>query len=167
MTTATMDKVASLYARFGPTIYARCRRLLKNPAAAEDATQEVFMKVLKHIQSAPHEDAVLPWIHRITTNHCLNLLRDGRRHAEPVAVLPEQRDDDFEDSVVTKDFADHVLAQTPEEEKAPAVMYHVKGMEQAKVAATLGVSRRTVLYRLAAFADRVRRMNAQAEAGLA
>ncbi len=164
---ATMDKVATLYARFGPTIYARCRRLLKNPAAAEDATQEVFIKVMKHMGSAPHEAAVLPWIHRITTNHCLNMLRDGRRHAEPVAEVPEQRDDDFMESVVSKDFAEKVLLETPEEEKAPAVMYHLKGMEQSKVAAVLGVSRRTVLYRLAAFAERVTRMNAQAEAGLA
>jgi len=167
MTTATMEKVATLYARFGPTIYARCRRLLKNPATAEDATQEVFLKVLKHIQSAPSEEAVLPWIHRITTNHCLNLLRDSRRQAEPVAVVPEQRDDDFEDSVVSRDFADRVLAETPELEKTPAVMYHLRGMEQSKVAASLGVSRRTVLYRLSAFAERVRRLHEAAEAGLA
>jgi RNA polymerase sigma-70 factor, ECF subfamily len=167
MTSPTKAKVASLYARFGPTIYARCRRLLKNPATAEDATQEVFLKVLKHIQSAPNEDAVLPWIHRITTNHCLNLLRDNRRQAEPVAVVPEQRDDDFEDSVVTKDFASRVLAETPEEEKTPAMLYHLRGMEQSKVAAALGVSRRTVLYRLSAFAKRAQRLHDQAEAGLA
>ncbi len=166
-TTIEMSRVGTLYARFGPTIYARCRRLLKNPATAEDATQEVFLKVLKHIESAPHEDAVLPWIHRITTNHCLNMLRDSRRQAEPVAVVPEQRDDDFEDSVVSKDFADRVLAETPEAEKTPAVLYHLRGMEQAKVAATLGVSRRTVLYRLSAFAARARRLHALAEAGLA
>jgi RNA polymerase sigma-70 factor (ECF subfamily) len=166
-TTTTMERVGSLYARFGPTIYARCRRLLKNPSIAEDATQEVFLKVLKHIESAPHEDAVLPWIHRITTNHCLNLLRDTRRHAEPVAVVPEQRDDDFEDSVVSKDFADRVLAETPDDEKTPAVLYHVRGMEQSKVATTLGVSRRTVLYRLAAFTRRARRLQALAESGQA
>ncbi len=167
MTPATKNKVASLYGRFGPTIYARCRRLMKNPATAEDATQEVFLKVLKHIASAPHEEAVLPWIHRITTNHCLNMLRDGRRQAEPVEVLPEQRDDDFENTVVSKDFADRVLAETPDEEKTPAVMYHLRGMEQSKVAATLGVSRRTVLYRLSAFSQRVQRLHELAEAGLA
>ena len=165
MSTPSMDKVASLYARFGPTIYARCRRLLKNPMAAEDATQDVFIKVLKHIASAPNEEAVLPWIHRITTNHCLNVLRDTRRHAEPVAVVPEQRDDDFEDSVVSKDFARHVLASTPEIEKTPAMLYHLKGMEQSKVAELLGVSRRTVLYRLAAFTERAQRLYEVAQVG--
>ncbi len=164
---ADVRRVEQLYARFGPTIYARCRRLLRDGTAAEDATQEVFLKVLSHVESVPHEAAVLPWIHRITTNHCLNLLRDARKHAEPVETVPEQHVDDMEDSVVSKDFADKVLASTPEEEKTPAYLYHVKGMEQSKVARSLGVSRRTVLYRLSAFAQRARRIQALVEAGLA
>jgi RNA polymerase sigma-70 factor (ECF subfamily) len=152
--------IGALYAKYGPTIYARCKRLLKDSAAAEDATQDVFVKVLKAIDSAPTEGAVLPWIHRITTNHCLNLIRDGRRHAEPVEEVPEQADDEFEDSVVTRDFAQKVLASTPEELKAPAMMYHGKGIEQAKVAQALGVSRRTVLYRLAEFTRRAMKLHA-------
>lgn len=156
--------VQTMYAKFGPAIYARCKRLLKNGAAAEDATQDVFMKVLKHAKSAPGEDAVLPWIHRITTNHCLNVIRDARRHAQPVEHVPELVDDEFEDSVVTRDFANRVLASTPEELRAPAMMYHARGIEQAKVAAALGVSRRTVLYRLAEFTRRAMRAQEIAQA---
>jgi hypothetical protein len=40
-------------------------------------------------------------------------------------------------------------------------------MEQERVAGFLGVSRRTVLYRLAEFAERARRFEALADAGLA
>ena len=167
MRDSTAEKVGTYYARFGPTIYARCRRMLKERAAAEDATQEIFLKVLRHIDSAPNETAVLPWIHRITTNHCLNLLRDGKRHAEVVESVPETHVDDVEDSVVTRNFAQKFLEGTPETLKAPAVLYHLKGMEQSKVATALGVSRRTVLYRLAAFTENARRMHALAEAGLA
>jgi RNA polymerase sigma-70 factor (ECF subfamily) len=156
--------VEKMYAKIGPTIYARCRRLLKDGTAAEDATQDVFMKVMKHIDSVPGEDAVLPWIHRITTNHCLNVIRDARRHAEPVEHVPEMVDDEFEDSVVTRDFANRLLAATPDELKAPAVMYHARGIEQARVAEVLGVSRRTVLYRLAEFTRRAMRMQEISEA---
>ena len=158
----TSQQVEVLYAKFGGAIYARCRRLLKNGPAAEDATQDVFMKVLKHLESMPGEDAVLPWIHRITTNHCLNVIRDARRQAEPVEHVPEQIDDEFEDSVVTRDFAQRVLAATPEALRQPAMLYHSQGMEQAKVARTLGVSRRTVLYRLAEFTRRAVKMEAAA-----
>lgn len=157
------EKVEALYAKFGPAIYARARRLLKDTAAAEDATQDVFIKVLKHLDSVPGEDAVLPWIHRITTNHCLNVIRDARRHAEPVEHVPEMVDDEFEDSVVTADFSRRLLEATPDELKQPAVMYHARGVEQSRVASALGVSRRTVLYRLAEFTRRAMRMNELAE----
>jgi RNA polymerase sigma-70 factor (ECF subfamily) len=162
MNTMTVEQ---LYAKYGPTIYARSRRLLRNSAAAEDATQEVFLKVLRHIDSAPGPDAVLPWIHRITTNYCLNVLRDARRRAKPMEHVPEQVDADFEDSLVTRDFAYRLLASTPEKVRAPALLYYGQGLEQGKVATTLGVSRRTVLYRLAEFTRQMMHLDALAEAG--
>lgn len=162
-------KVEQMYAKLGPVIYARCRRILKDRAAAEDATQEIFIKILKSTDSIPGDEAIVPWIHRVTTNHCLNALRDTRRRAEPMPseVMPEPRDDDFEDSVVSRNFAQALMDRQPEEIKAPVMLYHVKGMEQAKVAGWLGISRRTVLYRLAEFADRARKFEALADAGLA
>ncbi len=162
-------RLEALYAKLGPAIYARCRRILKDRAAAEDATQEIFLKILRSTDAIPNDDAVMPWVHRVTTNYCLNVLRDARRHAEPMATesMPELRDDDFEDSVVTKDFADRLMERQPESLKAPVMMYHVKGMEQSQVAQWLGISRRTVLYRLAEFAERAKRFQELAEAGLA
>jgi RNA polymerase sigma-70 factor (ECF subfamily) len=161
---AQATRVEAMYAKYGPTIYARCRRLLKNQVVAEDATQDVFMKVLKHIASAPSEEAVLPWIHRITTNHCLNVLRDSKRHAEPVEHVPDMIDDEFEDLVMARNFANHVLDSAPELLRTPAMLYHGRGMDQSKVAATLGVSRRTVLYRLAAFSREAMKLNEAANA---
>ncbi len=161
---AQVHRVEAMYAKYGPTIYARCRRLLKSQVVAEDATQDVFMKVLKHIDSAPSEDAVLPWIHRITTNHCLNVLRDSKRHAEPVDELPDLVDDEFEDMVLARDFSNHVLDNAPEALRTPAMLYHGRGMDQSKVAATLGVSRRTVLYRLAAFSREAMKLHEAANA---
>lgn len=156
--------IAQLYAKYGPAIYARCKRLLRDATAAEDATQDVFMKVLRHLDSTPVEGAALPWLHRVTTNHCLNVLRDARRHATPMESVPEVIDDDFEGRVVTRDFARRVLAATPDELRAPAVLYHAHGLEQARVAEALGVSRRTVLYRLAGFTRRALRLHELAEA---
>jgi DNA-binding transcriptional regulator LsrR (DeoR family) len=47
------------------------------------------------------------------------------------------------------------------------VLYHAKGMEQSKVAETLGCSRRTVLYRLSEFTRRAMKLHEEAEAGCA
>ena len=41
----TDDRLEGLYSRLGPLLYARCKRVLRDAALAEDATQEVFMKL--------------------------------------------------------------------------------------------------------------------------
>lgn len=157
--------VEQMYARYGAAIYSRCMRLLKDEPAAEDATQEVFLKVLRHAASAPAANGLMPWIHRISTNHCLNLLRDARRHAITIDALPELVDYEFEEDLLTRDFAQRVLSSTPEHVRAPALLYYGHGLEQSKVALALGISRRTVLYRLAAFTKGVMELHELAQAG--
>lgn len=159
----TTPSIEALYAKFGPIIYARSKRMLKDAAAAEDATQDIFLKVMRNMDVMPAGESVMPWILRITSNHCLNVIRDGKRHAQPVEHVPEVADDEFEADVVTRNFAQRVIDTTPEKLMAPAMLYHGKGIEQARVAEALGVSRRTVLYRLAAFARHAVRMQELAE----
>lgn len=151
------EKLAELYRRYGPSIYARCRRLLRDDVAAEDATQEVFLRVLKHIESAPSDQAALAWIYRISTNYCLNHIRDRSRQAEPVDELPELVGEHPEPPMIDRDLAMRLLNRAPENLRAPAVLYYVDGLEQAQVAEVLGISRRTVINRLADFAERARK----------
>jgi RNA polymerase sigma-70 factor (ECF subfamily) len=154
-------RVAELYRKFGPAIYSRCRRLLKDDAAAEDATQEVFLRVLRHIESAPTDQAALAWIYRISTNYCLNWLRDRSRQAEPTDELPEEPGDHPEPALIDRDLALRLVMRAPEALRAPAVLYYVDGLEQEQVAKMLGVSRRTVINRLGQFASRARKFIAR------
>lgn len=151
------DRLAELYRRFGPTIYSRCRRLLRDETLAEDATQEVFMRVFRHIEAAPNDQAALAWIYRISTNFCLNQIRDRSRQAEPVSELPEQVGEHPEPSMIDRDLALRLLHRSPENLRAAAVLYYVDGMEQTQVAEVLGISRRTVINRLGEFAERARK----------
>ena len=41
------SQAAELYRTYGPVVYRRCLRILKDPEAAKDATQEVFMKLIR------------------------------------------------------------------------------------------------------------------------
>jgi RNA polymerase sigma-70 factor (ECF subfamily) len=147
-------QLAQLYRRYGPTIYARCRRILQDEAAAEDATQETFLRVLRHLARTPDDREVLTWIYRIATNHCLNMLRDARRRP---AALPAAPATSPEQSLADRDFVVRLLRSVPRKLAAVAWMHHVEGMPQGEVALVLGVSRRTVVNRLADFAGRVRR----------
>ena len=159
-------RLAELYRRYGPTIYARCRRLLRDEVAAEDATQEVFLRVFRHIESAPSDQAALAWIYRISTNFCLNHIRDRSRQAEPVESLPEEVSDHPEPPMLDKDLAMRLLNRAPEYLRAPAILYYVDGLEQAQVAELLGISRRTVINRLNEFGSRARKFAARDDISL-
>jgi RNA polymerase sigma-70 factor (ECF subfamily) len=163
-------RVSDLYRKFGPAIYSRCRRLLKDDALAEDATQEVFVRVMKHIEAAPDDSAALAWIYRISTNYCLNQIRDRSRQAEPTAPdeLPEGEGETLEPQMLDRELAMKLVERTPEKLRETVVLYYVDGLEQEQVAKTLGISRRTVINRLQEFQERSRKFLARdGEGGVA
>src|ERR1051325_11455563 len=66
---------SEIYDRYSSRIYNFAYRFLKNSEAAEDATQEVFVKMLKHANQF-HGDAKLStWLFSITANWCRDYLR--------------------------------------------------------------------------------------------
>src|SRR5881392_2493227 len=66
---------SEIYDRYSGRIYNFAFRFLKNAEAAEEATQEVFVKMLKHANQF-HGDAKLStWLFSITANWCRDYLR--------------------------------------------------------------------------------------------
>lgn len=152
------DKLAGLYRRYGPVIYSRCRALLRDDALAQDAVQEVFLRVLKHLDKAPADAEALAWIYRISTNHCLNQIRDRAAQAQPAGDhLPEQASERPSGPFADRDLARRLIERAPEKLRAVAFLHHVDGIDQGEVARILGISRRTVVSRLQDFAARSRK----------
>jgi RNA polymerase sigma-70 factor, ECF subfamily len=154
--TRTSAKVAELYKTYGPVIYRRCRRLLRNPEAAQDATQEVFLRLLRTLERDDGRDELLPWLYRVATNHCLNVIRDTRLHGEE--ELPE---DHRLGGTVSGPGVDAVLMRTVLQRfdavtQTVAVSVIVEGMELEEVAAIIGASRHTVARKLNRFLEQAR-----------
>jgi RNA polymerase sigma-70 factor (ECF subfamily) len=62
-------------------VWSLARYLLGDPAEAEDAAQEVFVRLWKHRDSIERE-RVRPWIMKVTRNECLDRLRRRRPQQE-------------------------------------------------------------------------------------
>jgi len=152
------------YRRWGRLIYRRCFRLLGDAAAAEDATQEVFVRLMRHAGRLAPEDGYLPWIYRVATNHCLNVLRDGARLevCDP-ATLPEPAVEGESGGFAARALTAQLLRRFDEETRAIAVMSLVDGMSRAEVAEVLQLSRKTVGRKLTRFLERSRLFLARVE----
>ena len=153
----TDDRVTTLYRRFGPVIYARCSRLLGDRAAAEDATQETFMRAHRHLDKAPDSGEALAWIYRIATNYCLNEIRNRKHRPQLDEDLPELPGGDLEASLGDRDLVARIVRRSPEKLRTVAWLHHVDGLDQGEVARILGISRRTVVNRLAEFVTNSRK----------
>jgi len=158
------ERAARAYGEYGPAVYRRCLRLLKDKEAAKDATQEVFIKLLRDIGKLEDPRTALPWAYRVATNHCLNVLRNARRHGEE-ALEPDleiaERDDGPQ--YPERQLARKVLAQFDLQTQSVAIGVFVDGMEHEEVAEALGISRRTVSRKLDRFVKRAKELFGRGE----
>ena len=150
---STSDRrVRALYEELGPAVYRRCLRLLGNPDAARDATQEVFIKLVHNLAALEGRETLLPWMYRVSTNHCLNL-----RRAASLRGDDRELDDSQVAAAVSPDERAHrllakaILSRFDAATQAVAVGVRVDGMDYAEVANVLGVSARTVSKKLVRF----------------
>lgn len=153
-------RAAELYRQYGPAVYRRCLRLLKDREAAQDATQEVFVKLVRDIARLDDPRIVLPWIYRVATNHCLNQLRNKGRHGEEMLDGFEVAEDAGAgpESFPNRHLAQTILSQFDERTQAVAVGVLVDGMAHEELADALGVSRKTVERRLSKFLEGARKL---------
>jgi DNA-directed RNA polymerase specialized sigma24 family protein len=142
-----------LYRTYGNMVQRRARVLLGDEYAAQDMVQEVFMKAIRAFPSFRGESSLTTWLYQVTTNHCLNVLRDGarRRRARSSGDCrrrPSIRRRPRTGSASTS-FCRSCRASCA---RSPSI-YHVDQMNQDEIAALLGTSERTVRNRLKEFRD--------------
>jgi RNA polymerase sigma-70 factor, ECF subfamily len=149
-TQASATELASLYAKYSPAIYAHCRRFLQSPAAARDATQEAFVRVLARGVVLPREEEALRYLYRVSTNVCLNLLREHNVHtrAAPALAANASHVGSAESGLADREFVNAVLDRCGEGGAQVAIMHYLDGMSQVEIAEVLGITRRTVFNRL-------------------
>src|SRR3954468_14240710 len=135
-------------------VYALCRRMLADPDEAADATQEVFVRVMRSVLGFRGESAFGTWLHRVTVNVCLTALRrrsraratgmvaGGTPFAMPGDEMAlESAGDAPEDRAVIADLAarsEVALAGLPEDARAVVVLRDIEGLSTKEVADLLG-----------------------------
>jgi RNA polymerase sigma-70 factor, ECF subfamily len=137
-------RLDALYRAYAGDVSSRCRRLLRESSAAEDATHETFLKAHRYLDRAPEGPCVAHWLHRIATNLCLNELR--RRRLASATIDFEQDDSRaVDETAAAREQMQALMRQYPVRVIHAIWLTHGIGMGQGEAAQALGISRRTVV----------------------
>lgn len=142
----------------------RCRQLLKDPHEAQDATQEVFLQVLRkpELMQAEYPSSLL---FTMATHHCLNRLRTRQRKAETGDEFLLQHVAELEDTE-NRSFAarmlDRIFGSQPASTRIMAVLHHVDGLTLEEVAKETSLSVSGVRKRLRALQQTLKQWEEQA-----
>src|SRR5437016_8505418 len=146
---------SEIYDRYSSRIYNFAYRFLRNSEAAEDATQEVFVKMLKHA-SQFHGDAKLStWLFSMTANWCRDYLRKAdnkAKEAEDVLIsLPAPAELSPERMLERRENEQRIqkaLAVLTPEQREAILLSRYQGLSYAEIAQISGCSEGAVKTRV-------------------
>jgi len=151
---ATMPSWDELVRQHADRVYRLAYRLSGSQQDAEDLTQETFIRVFRSVQNY-QPGTFEGWLHRITTNLFLDMVR--RRARIRMEALPEDYDrvpaDEpnpeqiYHDSRLGPDLQ-AALDSLPPEFRAAVVLCDIEGLSYEEIGATLGVKLGTVRSRI-------------------
>jgi RNA polymerase sigma-70 factor (ECF subfamily) len=169
-----MELAAAMAADAGPTVedlaaferlvreherrvYRTALHLLGNHADAEDAAQEVFLRLHRNYRRLAAEPDLAPWIYRVAVNVCRDAARRRRRTEELADTASFALS--AEDEVGLAERAHVVrraLRSLPEKQRAAVVLRDMEGLPTHEVAAVLGTSEATVRSHISAARLRIK-----------
>jgi RNA polymerase sigma-70 factor (ECF subfamily) len=169
-----------VYSRYAVMVFNLALRLSGDPDEAADLTQEIFLRVYRHLDSFSGRSALKTWIFRVALNHCRERLSRFRPLTQPIgeaeegggageAIIADPRRGP-EELAVAADLGRQVagaLAQLPAPFREAVVLRDLQGLSYEEIAAVLGVRVGTVRSRIARGREQLRGLlETMAPAGL-
>ena len=132
-------------------VYSVCLRMIRNPAEAEDLTQQTFLQVFRKIGTFRGDSGFSTWLHRVAVNIVLMRMRRRKR----TEVLLEDLDHPGSDNEAPREFGAsdtsmfgaidrlnlrRAVRKLPSGYKRFFLLYDVLGYEHHEIAQRLGCS---------------------------
>lgn len=171
------DAFDEVYQRFAAMVYGLAYRLAGRADRAEDLSQEVFIRVFRHLGRFDGRSSLKTWIYRVAINHCRSRL--GRRTWPKQSLI----EDDLEQGVqlvdprrgpesrTLADDAGRRIAEALTDVKPvfreAVVLRDLEGLTYDEIAEVLGVRIGTVRSRIARGRERLRKVLEVQSANLA
>ena len=132
-----MEAIRFLYVRYKDNIYGYVLSIVREQHAAEDCTQQVFMKLISAIQK--YEPSTVPfaaWILRVARNVAIDHLR--QRRAVPQEDVFGSTGESDESSRECRWGLEAALGALSEEQRNVVVLRHLVGLSPGEIATRMG-----------------------------
>ena len=131
--------VSEIITKYADLVFRLCIVYLKNRADAEDAFQDIFIKLFKKNNEFNDEEHIKAWLIKCTTNHCKNILGsywNKFRVSIDNVVLPIEVKQDHE-------LIKYVM-KLPVKYKAVIYLYYYEGYSSLETSKILNIKEATV-----------------------
>ena len=150
-----LSPASEIYDRYSGRIYNFALRFLKNSEAAEDATQEVFVKMIRHASQFQGDAKLSTWLFSITANWCRDFLRKAdnksKESDDVLVTLPAPLDQSPDRNLEQRENEIRIQralkALTPEQREA-ILLSRYQGLSYAEIAQISGCSEGAVKTRV-------------------
>jgi RNA polymerase sigma-70 factor (ECF subfamily) len=155
-----------VYGRFEEMVYNLAFRLAGNREEAADLTQEIFLRVYRHLGSFGGRSTLKTWIFRIAINHCRDRLSRWRPATQPFGDDAHDPTETYadpsrgpEELAVAADEGRQVaqaLTRLPQVFREVVVLRDIEGLSYEEIAEVLAVRIGTVRSRIARGREQLR-----------
>lgn len=125
-----------LYQQHLGRVYAVCLRLLADRGKAEDACQEVFVKLWQQLAMFRGDSSFSTWLHSIATRTAIDLWRQDKLLRLATEELPEVAAAESGD---TRDL-EQLIVRLPHQARAVFVLFALEGYQHQEIAELLGIA---------------------------
>jgi RNA polymerase sigma factor (sigma-70 family) len=153
-TDAEMCSLADLVDLYGEGIRRTAFQLTRSEVAAQDITQDVFLRVMSNGGFDPRRGTIKAWLQIVTRHTAIDWIRReaaDQQRVTRVGAMHCATVNGVEDTVTARSQADQVraaVAQLPERELQVVSLAYFDGLTTSRIADQLGLSESTVKSRM-------------------
>jgi RNA polymerase sigma-70 factor, ECF subfamily len=139
-----------LIGRIGDGLHSVARRILRDTALADDATQQALLDAWRNLPRLRDPDRFEAWAYRLLVNACHGEARRERRHRGNLRLLPrdEPMVSDSASQIANQEQLDRAFRRLTIEHRTVVVLIHYLGMSASEAADTMGTPVGTARSRL-------------------
>lgn len=157
--TLANDSFETLYNQYVGKVYKKCLSMTNDSEAAQDFTQDIFIKVFHKLGSFESRSTFSTWLYSVSHNYCLDQIRLGKR------LSTESLSDNLVTAVVEPDQSNSVelrlrvlegaMNNLPAEEVTMLRLKHEQGLSIKAIARQYDLTESAVKMRLKRTRDKL------------